>query len=212
MMKNISEYFDKIYCVNLDRRKERWNESSSEFQKWNIKGVERVSAIDGNNLIMSDYNTSMNPGELGLVLTNINIIKDAIEKNYNSILILEDDVVFNDEINNISNYMELLPNDWNMLYFGGNHNTHMGLKPPHIINEKVCKLHNTYTTHCIGIKNDLFEILLKVLPKLGNPLDVEYAKLQKIFNIYSFYPAIAKQRIGFSDIQNKTLDYNWLIK
>ena len=99
-----------------------------------------------------------------------------------------------------------------MIYFGGNHNTHMGVKPPQIINDKVSKLHNTYTTHCIGIKNNMFDVLLSILPKLNGPLDVEYAKLQKIFNIYSFYPAIAKQRVGFSDIQNKTLDYNWLIK
>jgi len=211
-MKNISEYFDKIYCVNLDRRKERWDECLLEFEKWNIKDVERVSAVDGNNLQMKKYSTSMKAGELGLVLTNINIIKDAKEKNYNSILILEDDVVFTNEINNISEYMEKLPNDWDMLYFGGNHNTHAGVKPPTVVNDKVCKLHRTYTTHCIGINKNLFDIILSVLSKYRHPIDVEYSIMQKIFKIYSFYPAMALQRVGYSDIQKGVRDYNWLIK
>ena len=211
-MNNLTNLFDKTYCVNLDRRKERWEECLTEFSKWDIKEVQRISAVDGNDLDITQYNTKLNPGELGLVLTNIEIIKKAKKQNLSSILILEDDVIFTDEIKNISDYFDLLPTDWDMIYFGGNHNTHMGVKAPQIINDKVSKLHNTYTTHCIGIKNNMFDVLLSILPKLNGPLDVEYAKLQKIFNIYSFYPAIAKQRVGFSDIQNKTLDYNWLIK
>lgn len=211
-MSKLTDFFDKTYCVNLDRRTERWEKSLKEFKKWEIGDVTRVSAVDGKNLNVGEYNTRLNPGELGLVLTNINIIKDAKEKDYSSILILEDDVVFVDEIKNINSYVELLPNNWDMIYFGGNHNTHMGVNPPQIVNDKVCKLHNTYTTHCIGISNNMFDILLSILPKLNGPLDVEYAKLQKSFNVYSFYPAIAKQRVGFSDIQNKNQDYNWLIK
>jgi GR25 family glycosyltransferase involved in LPS biosynthesis len=211
-MNNLTNFFDKIYCVNLDRRKERWEECINQFLKWDIKEVQRISAVDGNDIDITQYNTKLKPGELGLVLTNIEIIKEAKKQNLSSILILEDDIIFTDEIKNISAYFDLLPKDWDMLYFGGNHNTHMGVKPPQIINDKVSKLHNTYTTHCIGIKNNMFDILLSVLPKLNGPLDVEYAKLQKIFKIYSFYPAIAKQRVGFSDIQNKTLDYDWLIK
>lgn len=211
-MNKITDFFDKTYCVNLDKRKNRWDECVNEFTKWGIDGVERVSAIDGSTLKTSDYNINFEIGNVGLILTNINIIKEAKEKNYSSILILEDDVVFTDEINNISNYFSQLPEDWDMLYFGGNHNTHMRVKPPIIINDKVSKLHNTYTTHCVGIKDTMFDILLNMLPKLSAPIDVQYAGLQKIFNVYCFYPAIAKQRVGFSDIQNKTQDYNWLIK
>jgi len=211
-MNKITDFFDKTYCVNLDKRKNRWDECVTELTKWGIEGVERVSAVDGSTLNMSDYNTKVEPGALGLILTNIEIIKEAKEKNYSSILILEDDVIFTDEVNNISDYFSQLPEDWEMLYLGGNHNTHMGDKPPILINDKVSKIHNTYTTHCVGIKNTMFDVILNNLPKLSEPIDVQYANLQKIFNVYCFYPAIAKQRVGFSDIQNQTLDYNWLIK
>jgi hypothetical protein len=31
-------------------------------------------------------------------------------------------------------------------------------------------------------------------------------------NGITFYPALAKQIVDFSDIQNNIIDYNWLIK
>jgi hypothetical protein len=44
------------------------------------------------------------------------------------------------------------------------------------------------------------------------PLDVTYTKIQKNKRVYCFYPAIAKQRNGYSDIQHSFVDYDWLIK
>jgi hypothetical protein len=99
-----------------------------------------------------------------------------------------------------------------MLYMGGNHNIHMGVKAPDTVNEKVVKLHSTYSTHFVGINSTVFDHVEIILKKFSEPLDVSYVRLQKIFNVYSFYPAIAKQIVDFSDIQNKITDYNWLIK
>ena len=209
-MSNLNQYFDKIYCVNLDKRTDRWGECLNEFKKHNMT-VDRFSAVDG-SMETINRQTRLNDGEIGVILSNIKILEDAIKNEYESILILEDDIIFDDSLSDIKSYFDSLPDDWNMLYFGGNHNTHMGLQGPKIINEKVCKLHNTFAAHCVGIKKDMFQLLIDVLSKFNGQLDVEYAKLQKIFNIYSFYPAIAKQRPGYSDIQNKVVDYNWLIK
>jgi hypothetical protein len=98
------------------------------------------------------------------------------------------------------------------LYFGGNHNTHMGIRPPDIINEKVCKLHNTYSTHCVAINKKAYEPILDRIKKCDNALDVIYVELQNKLDVYSFYPMIATQRVSFSDIENKMTDYKWLIK
>jgi hypothetical protein len=86
----------------------------------------------------------------------------------------------------------------------------MNIPPPIIINTKVCKLHNTYSTHFVAIKKTMFQELEFILSISCEPLDVTYSKIQKQKNVYSFYPAIAKQRVGYSDIQNKNTDYNWL--
>jgi GR25 family glycosyltransferase involved in LPS biosynthesis len=206
----LTDFFDKTYCVNLDRRIDRWSDSINEFKRFNLIEVERVSAIDGKTI--QQENTHINKSEISLILTNIKIIEKAKKDGLKSILILEDDVEFTDEINNISEYFKFLPNDWDMIYFGGNHNTHMNIEPPIIINEKISKLHHTFSTHCVGIKNTAYNIILDNLKHPTKQLDAIYSDLQKTLNVYSFYPMIASQRIGFSDIQEMDVDYKWLIK
>jgi GR25 family glycosyltransferase involved in LPS biosynthesis len=203
--------FDKVYCINLDRRLDRLENFKKEVNKFNLGEFERFSAYDGKQLnLTNEYN--LKPGEIGIIKSNLDIIKDAKKNNYKTILIIEDDCVFFDEIINFEDYFKLLPSDWDMLYMGGNHNTHMGVKPPLKINDKVVKLHSTYSAHFIGIKSSVFDQIEELLEKSQQPLDVEYVTLQKIFNCYSFTPALTSQLVNFSDIQELTTDYNWLIK
>lgn len=208
----LDKYFDKTYCINLDRRTDKWSECQSEFDKWGITNVERYSAIDGNEIDRTtDNQSNLNNGELGLLLTHIKLVKEAKNVNYSNILLIEDDVMFNDKINMLEEYMSSVPNDWDILYFGGNHNEHMG-KKLEIINDKVIRSKDTYTTHCFAIKNTIFDLVLNLLNKKNKPVDVYYSDIQKNFNCYSFYPGIASQRVTFSDIQNKVMDNRWLIK
>ena len=71
----LQNYFDKIYCINLDRRIDRWEHFLNQSKKINLDNFERVSAIDGNKLNPSDFGSSLNHGELGLVLTTIKIFE-----------------------------------------------------------------------------------------------------------------------------------------
>ena len=71
----LDKYFDKIYCINLDRRKDRWEETENELSKWGLLDqVERYPAVDGVSLV-NPY--SINNGELGLIETHLSIIKDS---------------------------------------------------------------------------------------------------------------------------------------
>lgn len=207
----ITEFFNKTFCINLERRTDRWDECLSEFNKHGITDVDRFIAVDGKNLGQS-LPGFMTPSRRALVLTNVQIIEEAIKNDYESILILEDDVEFGPQVVDMDSYFDLLPNDWDMLYFGGNHNTHVGSIPPNIINEKVCKLHNTYSTHCVAINKKAYQKVLDRIKKCDNALDVIYVELQRQLNVYSFYPVIATQRVSFSDIENRMTDYKWLIK
>jgi GR25 family glycosyltransferase involved in LPS biosynthesis len=207
----ITDFFDKTVCINLDRRFDRWSECVAEFDKNKLSGIERFKAVDGKNLAELPKGF-LTQSRLALVLTNMLILDKAIEEDYNSILILEDDVEFTKQVTNMKSFFDSLPEDWDMLYFGGNHNTHVGSEPPTIINDKVCKLHNTFSTHCVVINKKAFKEILERLKKCDNALDVIYAELQKKLNVYSFYPMIATQRVSFSDIENKMTDYKWLIK
>lgn len=203
--------FDKVYCINLDRRTDRLENFKKEVDKYQLGEFERFSAYDGKVLNLTNEH-NLKAGEIGVIKSNLDIIKEAKKNNYSSILIIEDDCVFNDEIINFESYFNQLPSDWDMLYMGGNHNTHMGVNPPQKINDKIVKLHSTYSAHFIGIKSSVFDQIETLLERGQQPLDVEYVRLQKIFNCYSFTPALTGQLVNFSDIQESTTDYNWLIK
>jgi len=204
--------FDKVFCINLDRRPDRLNQFKEQVTKYNLGDFEVFKAYDGLNLDIKEHNSILKPSELGLILSNLSILEICKKNKYENVIIIEDDCTFSDEILKIDQYLELLPDDWDMFYLGGNHNTHVGSKPPIIINEKICKLHNTYSTHFVAINSKIFDELIFSLNIKNMPLDVVYSSFQKKKQVYSSYPAIAKQIVDFSDIQNKITDYNWLIK
>jgi glycosyl transferase family 25 len=198
----IDEFFSKTYCINLLKRKDRWNEFVNEMDKYSITNYERYEAVNG-DLIRNK--TKLLNGELGVLQTHYNIIKHCKKNNINSVLIMEDDVVFNEEINNISEYMKLIPENWDFIYFGGNH---IYGKPPVKINEKIIKLNYTVALQCVAIKNTMYDFILQMLEKKEKQVDAYYAELHKFANAYGVYPNIATQREGFSDIQKRNVNYN----
>jgi hypothetical protein len=201
-MVNLTKYFDKIYVINLDRRLDRYDSFKKEMSKYGIENVERFSAIDGSTLV---NNTSLLSGEIGVLQSHLEIIKKCKEDNLKNVLILEDDVYFLNEILKLDNYMSLVPNDWDFIYFGGNH---VYGTPPEIINEKIIRLNYTVALQCVAINNSMFDVIEAVLPKMKKQVDGYYADLHKTFNAYGFYPSMAKQIAGFSDIQNRNVDYS----
>ena len=44
----ITDFFDKTFCVNLERRSDRWDECLTEFEKHSIYNICKFTAIDGN--------------------------------------------------------------------------------------------------------------------------------------------------------------------
>jgi glycosyl transferase family 25 len=199
---SLNNYFKNIYCINLDRRLDRWLKFIEECKINSIENVNRVSAIDGDKIV---NNSQLLNGELGILLTHYEIIKNAKNNNLENILILEDDVIFNSEIKNIDKIMKLIPDDWDFIYFGGNH---IYGDTPEKINEKVLKLNNTVSLHCVAIKNTVYDTILNLLPKQEIQVDGYYSKLHKEFNSYGITPNLAKQREDFSDIQKKIVNYD----
>jgi len=202
-MIDLTKYFDKIYCINLDKRPDRYENVLKEFNKFGIINVERFAGVDG-SLLQS--NGIISNGEIGILETHISIIKKAKENSLKNVLIMEDDVYFTDEIYKVDEYIKEVPSDWDFLYFGGNHAYG---QPPLRINDKILKLNFTVALQCVAIKSTVFDEILELLPKHNIQVDGCYGHLHKKYNAYSFYPNIAKQTKGFSDIQNKFVDYSY---
>ena len=212
---SLNNYFDHIYCLNLLRRPDRKVHAQEQFTKYGIE-VEWWTAIDGKE-VHSQYATPLNAGELGIVLSNIEILKDAKEKGYQTIAVIEDDISFNDEIRNIDDYFAHLPSDCDMLYLSSNRNSHVaGTPQPEVVNERVIRLVHSFSTHFIGIQGRMYDVIIDKLTPLQLQLDVYYAQLQKEYKVYCFRSQVseplATQKIGHSDIINSEADYSWLIK
>ena len=203
---SLKKYFDQVFCINLDKRKDRWTETGTELKKWDLfNGVNRFIGIDGSELTYDKTKFRVNSGELGLLKTHIKLLQIAKTKKYKNILILEDDIEFTEEIKNLEKYMSQVPSDWDILYFGGNHNIHEGEKI-NKINDNVIKCSRTYTTHCIVLRNTIYDKCLNLIKGCDKPVDMYYSDLQKELNVYSLYPSVALQRVSYSDIQNKIED------
>jgi len=199
-MNTLNSHFDKIYCINLDEATERWDGCLEQFEKYNIT-VERFSAIkplEGKNGLLK--------GELGCLLSNLEVVKDAYKNNYEKIFILEDDFQFVDNFDILfDEYSKQLPLDWDMFYFGGNHT-----KGFQMVNTNIAKTIHTYTTHSFGLKNSIFEHIIELLPSAKKPVDVYYAELQSIFNSYVTRPHLSYQKEGYSYIQGGDVNYDFL--
>ena len=154
----INEYFDKIYCINLSHRADRWGNCSTQFKK-NDLNVERFEAINGKELVPNGVNGLM-AGEIGVIRSNYNVIKDAKEKGYKNIIIFEDDVELCDDFTNrFESVFDKVPKDWGFLYLGGNHVG--GLIP---INDSVSKIRHTYAIHAICVNEKVYDHILEILP------------------------------------------------
>ncbi len=201
----INYQFEKIYCINLNKRPDRWEEVQGEFKKHSID-VERFAAIEGNP---NNTSTKIAMGHVGCVLSHYNIVKEAKEKDLDQVLIFEDDVVFIKGLQEkFEEIISQVPDDWDMLYFGGNHN---GI-PLEMITDNVAKVEKTYTTHAYAIRKPVYDVVLKMFPKLKHEVDVMYSLLQSSFNCYVFRPHLAWQRDGYSDILERDVNYDFLKK
>ena len=213
----INNYFDKIICINLKRRHDRWSEMEKQFAKHNINVI-RFDAIDGNPMgwKTNEFDGKMNSfeGAMGCIASHVNIYKMAKKNNWKKILIIEDDCDFIDNLNEVFNKsINTLPENWDLLYFGGTHKTLNGKLIPEKFNEHFVKAKRIITTSCYAVKNTVYDLILDTVlknePFFQCPIDTYLAAyVQPKCNTYSYHPPIAWQRPSFSDIQNAHRDYS----
>lgn len=202
----LNEYFDKIFCINLDRRPDKWALSEAEFKKIGIS-VERFAAIDGASLTLPST-AKITAAEAGCSLSHLTLLKRMVESGWSRILILEDDVEFMDGANQFFNqWMQQVPTDWDMLYLGGNN-----VSQPTRISRNVSKIIRTYTTSSYGITNAMAQQVIANVESLSSQVDVAYTNFHRSHKCYIFWPTLAWQKAGFSDIQNAHTDYTHAMK
>jgi glycosyl transferase family 25 len=217
----LNNFFDKIICINLDKRPDRWAEIQEQFSKNNIE-VTRFSAIDGNPMNwMSDNfegkQTSFN-GAMGCIASHVGVYHLAKKNGWKNVLIIEDDCDFIENLNEIfKKSIETLPNDWDLLYLGGVHETRDGAFIPERFNRYFVKAKRIITTTCYAVNHSCYDLILDTVtkkePYFDCPIDTYLgAYLQPNLTTYAYHPPIAWQRASFSDIQQGHRDYSHMMK
>jgi len=85
-----------IYYVNLDGQPERKQYMEEQFEYWEIKNYERISAYDGReddlgHIIKGRYPDQMTPGEIGCVTSHLKAIKHWMETSDSPYAIMMED-------------------------------------------------------------------------------------------------------------------------
>ena len=102
----IQDFCDKMFCINLDNRHDRWNRVQKEFGRIGVS-PERFSAIKHEH------------GRTGCRMSHQAVIKKAKDSNWDRVLIFEDDVLFHpDALMVFDSAIRQLPEEWDLLYFG----------------------------------------------------------------------------------------------
>lgn len=191
--------FDKIYCINLNERKDRWELAEKEFNYLGIKNYVRFPAIK--NL----------DGRIGCRNSHLTIINDAKINKYKKILIFEDDFIFiNKDKDLISNIIEQISKiKYDLFYLGATVEPNIGRFQ--IISENIVKTNFAYTTHAYSIDSSLYDYILTEAPKFPI-IDVFYQqKIVPLGRCYISNPMVCLQRNSHSDIEKKYVDYDWMV-
>lgn len=196
----INKFFDKIYCINLDERPDRWEKALIEFEKIGIKNVERFSAFKHEK------------GAIGCRESHLSIIKKSKEENLKNVLIFEDDVFFIEEnLLNIPKVLSDLKNiDWDLFYLGATIDPNVGFMNK--ITDNIFKTNFAYTTHAYAINNNIYDKILSEAPY--HPIiDVFYCRnIVPMGKSFIMNPMLAIQQEGYSNIENHQADYSWMIE
>jgi glycosyl transferase, family 25 len=198
------DHFEQAFCINLEKRPDRWSRSQKQFNKINLE-VERVEGVDG----FLENPASIRPGEVGCLKSHLKIFEMAKERGLKSFLLLEDDVEFAENFHKKFDALEPQLKDYAMLYFGSN--PHSGSR--HEVSPNLNRITYTFSSHCVIFKDTCYDDIINTLKgPLLQPVDVVYGKFQVTHPAYSIKPALAWQRKDFSDVNQEIVDYEFLRK
>jgi hypothetical protein len=203
-------FFERIYVINLMRRPDR---SEQFFQglppDWPFRKIEHTFAVDGVRVQPPPQWKQGGPA-WGCYRSHLRIIEDCLNYDIKSVLIFEDDAIFPKEFTkDVTTFLSEVPEDWEMLYLGGQH-LYENKHPPKQISPNVFQPYNVNRTHAYALNGRMLEIVYKHLLRRdwmdGHHIDHHYGRLlqRRENKIYCPPQWLVGQREGKSDIACNT--------
>lgn len=205
MYNKVWDYFKEIYCINLDKRTDRWEHALKEFEYVGV--LDRVKRISG---------VEHQDGRIGLIKSFLKIFKDVQNRNVENVLIFEDDVTFikeNNPIETLEKAIEQVGNiEWSLFYLGANtHEKCMIFRPNLIL------LKNAFSAHAVAYNHKTYK---QIIDKFYNTNKIKSIKdindvffceqIQNKRTSFCVNPIIATQYPSYSDLEKKDVNYSFI--
>src|SRR5688572_19695622 len=156
-------------CINLDRRPERWQRMQRAFADQSIGSVRRFSAIDGNEIVLP-HDWIYTAGAYGCLLSHVRVVREARDADASSVLIFEDDIVFDPQFKEkFATFIRELPDDWDMLFFGALHKDE-----PVKTSEHIARITQANSTFAYAIRNTIFDAFIELNSRAEHVLDMNH--------------------------------------
>jgi GR25 family glycosyltransferase involved in LPS biosynthesis len=202
------ELFKHTLFINLDKRKDRLEQATREFEKMNIP-AERVTAVESKM------------GAIGCTLSHIRCLTMAKTRDWDYVFICEDDITFLNPallLANLDKFHKNTDINWDLLIIGGNN------VPPYTQVEDYCaRVFYCQTTTGYIVKKHYYDTLLNnfresVDKLMREPhrakefsLDIYWKRLQHQDFWYMITPPTVSQYESYSDIENRQVNYTGLM-
>ena len=110
---------DRIYCINLSRRTDRWKNCLQQFESLGV--ADRVIRHEPKPFSSGSLSRKAN-AQASCALAHYTLMTEALESGASNALILEDDFLFHREVQwtnkKLSHGWSELPKDWDLFYLG----------------------------------------------------------------------------------------------
>lgn len=146
------------------------------------------------------------PGAYGCLLSHLEVVREARRLGMPSVLIFEDDVAFDDLLGQkFGIYIDQLPPDWDMLFFGALHRDE-----PIKVTDNIARITQAYSTYAYVMRDTMFDDFIELNSKTEQELDNNSFVLQQRFKCYCFMPHLAWVETDYSDAQQRLVDHWYL--
>lgn len=200
--------FDRVVCVTLDRRADKW----AEFKKRCPWKCEKFVAVDG-KLCRPPAWWKQGAPAWGCYKSHVRIVEECLNSGVESVMVFEDDAVFCENFEErFAAFWSALPADWDMAYLGGQLIT-ADDSPPTRVNDLVYVPDNVNRTHAYAMSGKFLPHVYKWLHASNDwrdrhHIDHHYGRLhqKKKHNVYIPAEWLVGQAEGYSDIKSKEFE------
>lgn len=228
-MNALAGTIDGAFVINLAHRIDRWQHAQTELAKIGIDAYERFNAWGMNNPPPGVPAGNLNPS-VATTHSHCGVIRFAQSRGLTSVLVLEDDVIFDGAFNEIVGkaICQLRDLEWEWLQFGGNYLQFgpdeprespidgmpysfppTGLKQ---VSPNLSRILKMLTSHAYVVRESCYPFILEHAPAFNLSIDRFFAyEIHQRFRCYCVRPCVATQMPGISDIGNCYSDLRPLI-